>query len=93
MGKGKAKRKRYIESFDDNSIPISWDDFVYILINHFKFEMDEKTGSSARSFTRGNETFTARKPHGKERKEKNVHISDRKKAVNALRRLGLLPEE
>lgn len=93
MGKGKAHRKRYIESFDDYTIPIPWDDYEYILTSHFKFEMDKKTGSSARSFTRENETFTARKPHGKGRKEKNVHISDRKKAVSALRRLGLLPEE
>jgi hypothetical protein len=93
MGRGKASKRRLIENFDDFSIPMPWDDFEYIMTKHFKFEMDENTGSNARSFTRENETFTAYKPHGRKRIEKNVHISDRKKARDALRRLGLLSEE
>lgn len=89
----KGKRKRYIENFTNFNILIPWDDFVYLITRHFGFEMDEKTGSSSRAFTRENETFTAYEPHGKRRGNKNVSKADRRKAIRALKRLGLIEEE
>ena len=55
--------------------------------------MDKKPKSSARAFTRGNETFTAYEPHGKKRGNKNVRKDDRSKAIRALLRLGVFTEE
>ena len=89
----KGRRARYIENFTNFNILIPWDDFVYLLTRYFSFEMDEKTGSSARAFTRENETFTAYKPHGKRRGSNNVSKADRRKAIMTLNRLGLLIKE
>jgi hypothetical protein len=88
---GSGRKRRLYALFPDKSIPLKWDDYEYALINIFGFEMDAKTSSSARTFTRGDETFTAYKPH--RRIEKNVSKDDRDRAINALKRLGLLPED
>jgi hypothetical protein len=90
MGKGKASRLRYIENFTNYGIPLPWDDFEYIMVKYYGFEMDEDTGSSGRTFSLEAETFTANKPHGKKRVEKMVHKADRQKAIRALRNLGLI---
>jgi hypothetical protein len=93
MGKGKAARRRYRENLKNLAVPIPWDDFIYILIHDFNADVDESTASSARTITIGQETFTVYRPHGKGRKEKFVHVSDRKKAIRALIRLNLLSED
>jgi len=92
MGKGKAARLRYNENFKNFNILIPWDDFVYIMTRYYEFEMNWKTGSSARSFTRENETFVAYKPHGSKKKNNHVRKNDRRRAIAALTRLGLLGE-
>jgi hypothetical protein len=93
MARSRARRNHYIQNLRNFNILIPWDDFVYILTRDFGFEMDEKKGSSARAFTRGDVTFTAYKPHGRRRGNKHVSAPDRRKAIRALIRLGILEEE
>jgi len=93
MPRRRARRNRYLKNFRDFRIRIPWDDFEYIMKNYFGFELDKKRGSSARTFTRDDETFVAYEPHGKKRGDKYVCIADRKKAIRALIRLGLLEED
>ena len=88
MGRSKSARKHLIDNIDNFSILILWKDFAFIMTKHFHFEMDADTSSSARVFTRDNETFVAYEPHGN--KEKNICAADRKKAIRALINLRLL---
>lgn len=93
MGKGRAARDRYYNNFKKIGIKIPWEDFIYILIRYYGFETYKKTGSSARVFTKEGITFVAYEPHGKRRGNKFAHLSDRKRAINAIKRLETLKEE
>jgi len=84
-----AKKEFFINNFSNLSIPIPWKYYVYILINKYGFEMENKKGS-CRAFIRENERFIADEPHGKG--DKVVSKEDRKKAIRALIRLGALRE-
>lgn len=88
---GKGRKRLTLERFIDMTIPLSWDDYEYFLTKIERFEMDQK--KDGRGFTKGNETFIAFKPHGSRRIESNVRRDDRKKAIDALKRLGIVPEE
>jgi hypothetical protein len=90
---GKGRKRITLERFIDMTIPLSWDDYENFLTKNICFEMDQKKGGRGRSFTKENETFTAFKSHGSRRIESNVRKDDRKKAIDALKRLGIVSEE
>lgn len=83
----KKKAEIYLKEFENNSVKIPWDCFVYILKNFFEFEMVNKSGSK-RLFRRGRIRFTADEPHSKG--DKVVHKDDRKRAIIQLKQNGFL---
>lgn len=86
MGTGRIIR--LLGVFCDLSVPLPWKDFIFVL-QHFGAEVDNKTGSAARAITIQKETFNAHEPHDR---EKMVHKSDRQRAIQKLKLLGLLKD-
>jgi hypothetical protein len=84
----RKKQIEYIISrFDDLTIKINWDDFDYILVNQFGFKKKNKRGSS-RLYTKEGQKFIADEPHN--RGDAIVSKDDRRKAIRALKALGLI---
>ena len=77
----------YLEEFENFSVKIPWDCFVYILTIFFGFEMKSKSGSK-RAFTNGTIVFTADEPHSKG--DDYIYKYDRQRAIRALKSIGLL---
>jgi len=86
MGSAQKKARFYYENFENYSIKIRWKYFEYVLINFYGFEELNK-GGSTRLFIRGEVRFTADEPHGRE--DPFVFKDDRKRAIQAIRRLNL----
>ncbi|MEW6659087.1 MAG: hypothetical protein AB1424_10530 [Thermodesulfobacteriota bacterium] len=61
-------------------VEILWDDFVWVLTNHFGFKKINKPGSR-RVFVKGTVVFNAHEPHGR---KPIVHRMDRKRAIEAI---------
>jgi len=80
----------YFEHFENFSVKIPWDCFVYILTKLIGFEMFSKKGS-VRLFVYDEIRFTAHEPHG--RGDDFVSRDDRRRAINATRRLEALINE
>jgi hypothetical protein len=78
------KLEYYKNNFTNFSILLPWKEFEDILTKTYSFEMVKKKGSG-RVFVREDERFNADEPHGR---EPFVSKLDRKKAINALVRLG-----
>jgi hypothetical protein len=77
----------YLKEFENFSVNLPWDCFVYILTKLLGLEMKKKPGSK-RAFTNGRITFTADEPHGKG--DCYVHKYDRQNAIVQLKRIELL---
>lgn len=82
------QREAYKNSFRDFSVLLPWKYFVEILTKIYKFDMENRSGSS-RIFVKDDERFSAHEPHGR---EPYVSLEDRKKAIRALIRLGDIKE-
>jgi len=80
----KKKAQRYFDEFENFSVNIPWDCFVYIMTRFLGFEMVNK-GGSRRAFVNGEIRFIADEPH--ERGDDYIHKADRKKAIRAMRML------
>ena len=83
----KKAAEYYLGEFENFHVNLPWDCFVYILTKLLGLEMKEKPGS-VRAFTNGQITFTAHKPHNKG--DRYVHREDRRRAIVALKSIGLL---
>lgn len=83
----KKKALFYFEEFENLSIKIPWDCFVYIMTKILNFEMINK-GGSRRLFVNGEIRFTADEPHGKG--DDYIYKDDRKRAIRAKQILDLL---
>ncbi len=59
---------------------ILWDDFVWVLTNHFGFKIINKPGSR-RVFVKGTVRFNVHEPHGR---KPFVHRMDRRRAMEAI---------
>jgi hypothetical protein len=77
----------YFKEFENFSVKMPWDCFVYILTKLLGFEIKNKSGSK-RAFTNGIVTFTADEPHSKG--DDYIYKWDRQRAANALKSVGLL---
>lgn len=84
---GRSKKKLNVDRFPDFTVPLDWKAYVEVLTSEYRFEMITKSGS-VRVFIRDAERFTADQPHGKG--DLVVSKEDRKKAIRALIRLGLI---
>jgi len=83
----KKKAQFHFDEFENFSVKIPWDCFVYILTKFLNFEMFMKKGSK-RLFVRESIRFTADKPHDKG--DKYVFKSDRTRAIIEIKKLDLL---
>ncbi len=86
----KKEARYFLENFEDFSIKIPWDCFVYILTNFLDFEVINKSGSK-RLFVNGIIRFSADETHNKG--DSYVFKYDRIRAIGELKKMGVFEEK
>jgi hypothetical protein len=81
FGMPKFEKKELLERLGNFSVPLMWRDFKTMLEKGFGFKMYTGRRGSARAFIKGEVTFTAHEPHGR---EKWVSRETRKKAIQKI---------
>ena len=76
----RADREWLISNIKNLRAEILWDDFVWVLTNHFGFRMINRPGAR-RVFVKGSVRFNAYEPHGR---RPFVHENDRRRAIQAI---------
>ena len=86
----RSKQTELLERLKSSSIPLLWRDFKRLFENHLGFKVYSKSGGSARAFIKGEVTFTAHEPHGR---EKTVSKETRRNALRAIAELEAIEAE
>jgi hypothetical protein len=79
----RSKRAALVQNIKNLGHKYLWNEFEWVLTNHFGFELGKKRGSE-RAFRKGMIIFTAHEPH---RANEFVTKESRKRAIRALERL------
>jgi hypothetical protein len=85
----RSKKAELVQNIKNLGYNYLWDDFVWVLTNHFGFELGNKRGSE-RAFRSGAVIFIAHEPH-----KANIFVTkeSRKRAIRALKQLEIEREQ